>query len=107
MEALDAAAEDGVVTGVLVWAPMSDDKPADKEETPQETPHAKKTPSSAPPPSMTSMSRNTILMGAGAAIALTVPPSIQAVENPVSRTLLSLAALVVVFGLGYFVVPKR
>lgn len=62
---------------------------------------------SAPPPSATTMSRNTILMGAGAAVALTVPPSIQAVENPVVRTVLSLVALVVVFGLGYLVVPKK
>jgi hypothetical protein len=46
-------------------------------------------------------------MGAGAAVAITVPPSIQAVENPVVRTILSLVALVVVFGLGYLVIPKK
>jgi hypothetical protein len=56
---------------------------------------------------MTGVNRNAILMGAGAAIALTVPPSIQAIENPITRTAASLVALVIVFGLGYFVVPKK
>lgn len=75
------------------------------EDTPVEVPKSRS--SSVPPPSATSMSRNTILMGAGAAVAITVPPSIQAVENPVVRTILSLVALVVVFGLGYLVIPKK
>jgi hypothetical protein len=43
----------------------------------------------------------------GAAVAITVPPSIQAVENPVMRTVLSLVALLVVFGLGYLVTPRK
>jgi hypothetical protein len=36
-----------------------------------------------------------------------VPPSIQAIANPITRTVISLVALVVVFGLGYLVIPKK
>jgi len=53
------------------------------------------------------LSRNTILMGMGAAVALTVPPTIQSVQDPTARALLSLLAIVVVFGLGYLVTPRK
>jgi len=46
-------------------------------------------------------------MGLGGAVALTVPPTIQSIQDPTVRALLSLLALVVVFGLGYFVTPRK
>jgi hypothetical protein len=77
------------------------------QERKPSAPEERKGSSSTPPASTTSMSRNAILMSAGAAIALTVPPSIQAIANPITRTVISLVALVVVFGLGYLVIPKK
>lgn len=69
-----------------------------------------KTPSSSPPPSgatALALNRNTILVGMGAAVAITVPPTLQAVQDPTARALLSLLAIVVVFGLGYLTIPRK
>lgn len=60
---------------------------------------------SSAPPSMITQNRNTILMGLGGAVALGVPASIHEIGSPLTRTLVSLVALVVVFGLGYFTLP--
>jgi len=61
-----------------------------------------------PPPSTTSMSRNTVLLGAGAAVAVIVPGSINSIESPVQKSIMALVALIVVFGLGLFAtMPSR
>jgi hypothetical protein len=62
---------------------------------------------SSAPPSALAQNRNTILMGLGAAVALSVPASIHEIGSPLTRTIVSLVALVVVFGLGYFVTPGK
>lgn len=62
-------------------------------------------PSSAPPPSGFVQNRNAILMSLGGAVAVGIPVSIHEIENPLTRALVSLVALVVVFGLGYLTLP--
>ena len=95
---------------------MSPSPPSPSQDTPtvpdlQAPPAAPRKTSSSSPPSSGSaavaLSRNTILMGMGAAVALTVPPTIQSVQDPTARALLSLLAIVVVFGLGYLVTPRK
>lgn len=75
---------------------------ADSPSTPPE-----RTPGTPVPPSGGSSlaSRNAVLLGTGAMLAAAVPPTIQQVEDPTMRTLLSLLAIIVVFVLGYLVTP--
>lgn len=62
--------------------------------------------SDAPSSGGFSKSRNGILFGMGAAVAVTVPPSINSIADPTIRSLVALLAIVVVFGLGYLMLPS-
>jgi hypothetical protein len=44
-------------------------------------------------------------MSLGGAVALGIPVSIHEIGNPIARASVSLVALVIVFGLGYFTTP--
>jgi hypothetical protein len=61
------------------------------------------------PPSKKSWDRkDMILYGLGGTIALSIPPTITSIEDPVQRAGVALVSLVVVFGLGLFATaPKR
>jgi uncharacterized membrane-anchored protein len=59
------------------------------------------------PPSSITTSRNTILMGAGAAVAVIVPTSINSIASPLVRSIMALVALGTVFGLGLFATPPK
>jgi hypothetical protein len=65
----------------------------------------------SPPPSSEAKKswarRDTILYGLGGTIALSIPPTITAIEDPTKRAVVALVALVVVFGLGLFATTPR
>lgn len=49
-----------------------------------------------------------ILYGLGGTIAVSIPTTIVSIEDPFKRAIISLSALLAVFGLGLFTtVPKR